>query len=118
MSELLNNANVQAALVALIVVALNGLAAWVRSKVSSTAIVNEWWCYVQPIAEAAREEALKELAASKLSTTVWGQIIQRGVAAFADQYRANEGKEPTPKQLSAVAAELDDVLGRVTGGNA
>lgn len=116
MNELLSNVNVQAAIVALIVVALNAVAAWVKSKVSNTAIVNEWWCYVQPVAAAVREEALKELAASKLSSSVWGQLIQKGVAAFADQYRVNEGKDPTQKQLSAVASELDSVLVRVTGG--
>jgi hypothetical protein len=116
MNQMLQNEAVQAALITLIVIGLNALAAWVKSKVSNTAIVNEWWCYIQPVAEAVRQEALKELAASKLSTTAWGQLIQKGVAAFADQYRANEGKEPTATQLSAVSRELDDVIGRVLGG--
>lgn len=116
MNELLINPSVQAALVALMVVGLNALAAWINSKVSTTAIVNEWWCYIQPVADAVREEALKELAASNLSASVWGQIIQKGVVSFSDQYRTNEGKEPTKTQISAVSVELEEVIGRATGG--
>ena len=41
-------------LIALIVVALNALAQWVRSKVSMTKIVDDYWCYIQPVAEAVR----------------------------------------------------------------
>lgn len=116
MNELLSNETVQAALAALIVVALNALAAWVKSKVSNTAIVNDYWCYIQPVAEAVREEALKEFDASKLSDSACGRIVKKGVTAFADQYRVHEGKEPTEKQLSAVATELDSVIDRAIGG--
>jgi hypothetical protein len=45
MMDILNNEQVQAALIALIVVALNALAQWVRSKVSYTKIVDDYWCY-------------------------------------------------------------------------
>ena len=44
--SILENEQVQAALIALIVVALNALAQWVRSKVSYTKIVDDYWCYV------------------------------------------------------------------------
>ena len=93
--SILQNEQVQAAIIALIVVALNALAQWVRSKVSHTKIVNEYWCYIQPVAGVVRTEVLDALKASTLSTTVMGAIVQRGIVQFAESYRLNEGREPT-----------------------
>jgi hypothetical protein len=89
MTDILNNEAVQTALIALIVVALNALAQWVRSKVSYTKIVDDYWCYVQPVAEAVRAEVLKSLGDATLSTSVVGQIVQRGLVQFIETYRAN-----------------------------
>ena len=113
---ILQNEQVQAALIALIVVALNALAQWVRSKVSYTKIIDDYWCYIQPIAEAVRGEIVKSLEGGTLSTTVMGTIVQRALAQFADSYRMHEGKQPTATQIAAVETELVDVAERAIGG--
>ena len=110
--SILQNEQVQAALIALIVVALNALAQWVRSKVSMTRIVDDYWCYIQPVAEIVRNEVADALKASTLSTSVVAQIVQRGVVQFADSFRLNEGKDPTGTQIAAVNFELEDVANR------
>jgi len=114
--SILENEQVQAALIALIVVGLNALAQWVRSKVSFTKIIDDYWCYIQPVAEAVRAEVLKSLGDGTLSTSVVGKIVQRGVVQFIEAYRANEGKEPTMTQLAAVSAELEDSAERAMAG--
>ena len=111
MTDILNNEAVQTALIALIVVALNALAQWVRSKVSYTKIVDDYWCYIQPVAEAVRAEVLKSLGDATLSTSVVGQIVQRGLVQFFETY-----KEPTMTQLAAVSAELEDSAERAMAG--
>ena len=116
MTDILNNEAVQTALIALIVVALNALAQWVRSKVSHTKIVDDYWCYIQPVAEAVRAEVLKSLGDATLSTSVVGQIVQRGLVQFIETYKANEGKEPTATQIAAVGIELEDVAERAMAG--
>ena len=113
--SILQNEQVQAALIALIIVALNALAQWVRSRVSMTQIVNDYWCYIQPVAEIVRNEVADALKASTLSTSVVAQIVQRGVVQFADSFRLNEGKDPTGTQIAAVNFELEDVANRAVG---
>lgn len=113
---ILNNEAVQTALIALIVVALNALAQWLRGMVSHTKIVDEYWCYIHPLAEAVRGEIVKSLEGGTLSTTVMGAIVQRALAQFADSFRLNEGKQPTATQIAAVETELVDVAERAIGG--
>jgi len=114
--SILENEQVQTALVALIVVGLNALAQWVRSKVSYTKIIDDYWCYIQPVAEAVRGEVLDALKASTLSTSVLGAIVQRGLVQFTESFRLNEGREPTATQIAAVGIELEDVAERAIGG--
>ena len=116
MTDILNNEAVQAALIALIVVALNALAQWVRAQVSHSAIVDDYWCYIQPVADAVRAEVVKSLQGGTLSTTVMGAIVQRALVQFADSYSLNEGKQPTATQIAAVKNELADVAERAIGG--
>jgi len=116
MTDILNNEAVQTALIALIVVALNALAQWVRSKVSFKKIVDEYWCYVQPVAGVVRTEVLDALKSSTLSTSVLGAIVQRGLVQFTESFRLNEGREPTATQIAAVGIELEDVAERAIGG--
>lgn len=113
--SILNNEAVQSALIALIVVGLNALAQWVRSKVSYTKIVDDYWCYVQPVADTVRDEVLKGLKESQLTTSVLGDIVQRGVVQFIEAYKANEWREPTEHQIDAVTLELEDVADRAMG---
>ena len=114
--SILENEQVQAALIALIVVALNALAQWVRAQVSFKKIVDEYYCYVQPVAEAARAEAVKALAEGKADTPTLQAILMRGVAQWADSFRLNERKEPTATQIAAVESELAQVIEAVMNG--
>ena len=116
MNELLNNVQVQTALIALIVVALNALAQWVRSKVSYTKIIDDYWCYIQPVAEAVRAEAVKALQASQADTPTLKAILTRGLTKWADSFRLNERKEPTATQIAAVETELAQVIEAVMNG--
>jgi len=116
MNQLLQNEQVQAALIALIVVGLNALAQWVRGKISMTKIVDDYWCYIQPVAGVVRTEVLDALKASTLSTSVLGAIVQRGLVQFTESFRLNEGREPTATQIAAVGIELEDVAERAIGG--
>jgi len=113
---ILQNEQVQAALIALIVVGLNALAQWVRAQVSHSKIVDEYWCYIQPVVEAVRQEAAEVLKNNHAETSVLQAILSKGLAAWADSYRANERKDPTATQLAAVAGELEEVIETVMNG--
>ena len=113
---ILQNEQVQAALIALIVVALNALAQWVRAQVSFKKIVDEYWCYVQPVAEAVRAEVVKALAESKADTPTLKAIMLKGLAQWADSFRLHERKEPTATQIAAVETELAEVIEAVLNG--
>lgn len=116
MDSVLSNEAVQSAIIALIVVALNALAQWVRSKVSHTKIVDEYWCYIQPVAELVRAEAVEALEDGTAATSVLAAIVQKGLATWADSFRLNENKDPTVTQLAAVAGELESVVERAING--
>jgi hypothetical protein len=113
---ILQNEQVQAALIALIVVALNALAQWVRSKVSYTKIIDDYWCYLQPIVEAVRQEVAGVLKNNNAETSVLQAILSKGLTAWANSYRANERKDPTVTQLAAIASELEEVIDTVMNG--
>jgi hypothetical protein len=117
MDSILSNEAVQSAIIALIVVALNALAQWVRSMVSHTKIVDEYWCYIQPVAEIVREEAVKALKDGTAATSVFAAIVQKGLATWADSFRLNENKDPTGTQLAAVSGELECVVERAINGS-
>ena len=116
MMDILNNEAVQSAIIALIVVGLNALAQWVRAQVSQTKIVEDYWCYIQPVAEAVRVEVLKALAESQADTTTLKAIMLKGLAKWADSFRCNERKEPTVTQIAAVESELAQVLEAALNG--
>ena len=113
---ILQNEQVQAALIALIVVGLNALAQWVRSKVSYTKIVDDYWCYAQPVVEAVRQEVVEALKNNNAETSVLQDILVKGLATWAGSYRTNERKEPTAAQLAAIASELEEVIDTVLSG--
>lgn len=113
---ILQNEQVQAALIALIVVGLNALAQWLRSKVSYTKIIDDYWCYLQPVIEAVRQEAAEVLKNNNAETSVLRAILSKGLAAWADSYRANERKDPTATQLAAIESELEEAIETVLSG--
>jgi hypothetical protein len=114
--NILENEQVQAALIALIIIGLNALAQWVRGMVSHTKIVDEYWCYIQPVAEIVRAEAVKALKDGTAATNVFAAIVQKGLATWADSFRLNENKDPTVTQIAAVSGELESVIERVING--
>lgn len=116
--NILENEQVQAALIALIIVGLNALAQWVRGRMSHTKIVDEYWCYIQPVAEQVRAEVVKALKDGTAATNVFSAIVQKGLATWADSFRLNENKDPTATQIAAVEAELAEVAERAAVGGA
>jgi len=114
MNELLANEAVQTALVVVIVTGLNALAAWVKG-LTKTGIVNEYWSYVQPVADAVMKEVAELARKAQASESAIKAAVSRGVVQFADTYAKHEGAAPTVRQLNAVEAELQDAAGRVFG---
>lgn len=114
MNELLSNSTVQAAIVAVIVVALKALATWIQSKVSYTAQVNEYWCYIQPLIDAALTEAQEAVKAGTWGTVSMRDIAIRSLAELAETFRKYEGKEISSTLLAAASDEIETALSRVT----
>lgn len=111
--DILMNEQVQQALVALVVVALTAAARWIQSQISQTAILNDNWCYVQPVVESVLNAAARAIAEGNMTGGAAGQIVAKGVAEFVATYRKFEGKEPSKAQLKAVSAELERAAGAV-----
>jgi hypothetical protein len=110
--DILMNENVQQALVALLVVLLGAAAKWVQSKISQTALLNENWCYLQPVLETVMNVVSSAAAAGKMDQNALSKIVAQALAGFADNYRKFEGKEPSKAVIAAAAAELTDAVGR------
>lgn len=112
MNELLSNPTVQAALGMLIIVALQSLTAWLKLKFpTETKLVDSNWCYIQPILDAAINQA-----AQKNPNNPVQSILLRSVTDFVDSYRKLEGKEPTTAEINAARNEIAAAVARVTGG--
>ena len=119
MNELLQNPAVQTALVALIVIGLNALAAFIKSKFPTQAkLVEANWCYLQPIVSAAMVEAQAEFASGRSTVYTLGLISTRALTAFRDEYARLEGKEPNIAELAAARNEISSAVDRVTYGTA
>lgn len=116
--NILENEQVQAAMIALIVIALNALAQWVRSLVSYKKIVDEYWCYAQPVVDVLRAKVVESLQSGTLSSTALGAIVQQAVVQWVDSFRLNEAKEPTATQIAAFKAEFAEVAERAAVGGA
>ena len=113
MNQLLNDPNVQAAIVALLVVLFNALAQWVRSKVSYAKLVDDNWCYIQPLRDWAINEAQASLKAGTWGNAVGREIAIKTLAKLADVYRVNEDKEPSATLLAAVSDEIEKAILKV-----
>lgn len=110
MNEVLNNPNVQAAIVALLVVLINAAAQWVRGKVSYTKLVDDNWCYIQPLRDAAIGQAIAAASNGTWGTPVARDIVARTLTQLADTYRKNEDKEPSATLIAAVSDELEKAM--------
>ena len=115
MNELLSNPTVQAALVAVVVVALKALATWINSKVSYTAQLNEYWCYVHPVIASALDQAQAAVQAGTWGTAVLRDISTKSLVELADTFRKFEGKEISGTLLAAASDEIEKALAKVSG---
>lgn len=114
MNELLQNEAVQAALITLIVVALNALIAWIKTKTKGS-IIEANWCYLQPVVAAFIVAVQSVAKDAEDATESYMRIIAKSLAEFTTQYNLLEGKEPTAAEIKAVKAELYSTLQRVLG---
>ena len=115
MNEVLQSEAVQAAIITLIVVALNAVVAWLKSKTNGS-LVESNWCYLQPIVAAFINAAKDAVGKPETGASAYGNLIAKSLAEFADQYNLFEGKAPTEAEIAAARAELVAALQRVLGG--
>ena len=115
MNQLLQNEAVQTALITLIVVALNALVAWVKSKTKGS-LVEANWCYLQPIVAAFINAAKDAVGKPETGASAYDNLIAKSLTEFSDQYNLFEGKAPTEAEIAAARAELVAALQRVIGG--
>ena len=115
MTDILNNEAVQAALITIIVIGLNALAAWVKSKTKGS-LVESNWCYLQPIVAEFIKAAQDAIGKPETGASAYGNLIAKSLAEFADQYNLFEGKAPTEAEIAAARAELVAALQRILGG--
>ena len=108
--SILENEQVQTALIALIVVGLNALAQWVRSKVSYTKLIDDNWCYIQPLRDAAIAQALEAVKGGTWGSAAMRDIATRTLAGLADVYRKNEDREPSVSLLAAASDEIEQAM--------
>ena len=117
MKELLANEAVQTALVVVIVTALNALVNWLKRKFpTQAASVESNWCYLQPVVEAAMNEARAAMGKSAFGHSAATGIVSKALVDFVDAYRKFEGKYPAVAELDAARAEIADAVERETGG--
>lgn len=112
MNELLNNPNAQAAIVALLVVLCNAAAQWVRSKVSYVKLVEDNWCYIQPLRDAAINQAIDAVKAGTWGSAAARDIAVRALASLAETYRKNEDAEPSATLLAAASDEIEKAMSK------
>lgn len=111
--KLMGNQALQSALIALIVVLLNSLAIWVKSKVSYTDRVNEYWTYLQPALEAAAKELIKGARdATETTDSLKRRVFNYALVSFIDAYRKFENAEPSKTTQAAVADEIKSFIAR------
>lgn len=117
MSELLLNPAVQTALITVIVIGLQILGAWLKKTFPTQAkLVEDNWCYLQPVVETAVAQAQARIATSAVVNPAVQDIVQKALAEFADSYRKLEGKDASTAELKAAATEISTAVARITGG--
>lgn len=115
MEELLNNPLIQAAIVTVIVTAMNAVAALIKQKFpTQAALVESNWCYLQPVVTAAIAAAKAQAAG--ITGTAVGNIIAKALDDFSQAYKALEGKEASGKELSAARTEIAAAVAKALEG--
>ena len=117
MEQVLSNPLIQAALVALLLVALNAAKVWLQTRFPTQAkLIDENWCYLGPLVKRAIVDTQAELAKGGVAGSAAARIIEKTTDAFAAEYRTLERKEPTSAELSAARAEIAVAVEKVIGG--
>ena len=109
----LSDPNVTAAIAGIVSAALLAFGTWVKNKVSSTALVNEWWEYIHPLRDAALAQAQKAVDSGAWDSQAARSIVAQTLAALGDVYRKNEDSEPSKLLLSAVSKEIETAIAKV-----
>ena len=115
MNELLNNVQIQTALIALIVLALNALGQWLKSKTRGS-LLEYVWCYAQPVIATFIAAAREVMQDGGEGSAAIRSIMDKSLAEFADNFELFEGRPPTEAEIAAVRAELVAALQRILGG--
>ena len=115
MNELLQNPLIQAALVTVIVTALNALVVFLKQKFpTQTALVESNWCYLQPVVTAAIAAAKSQAAG--ITGAAVGNIIAKALDDFSQAYKTLEGKEASGKEISAARTEIAAAVAKALEG--
>ena len=89
---------------------------WLKTKVTFKGLVNEWWQYIQPIRDAAIEQAQKFVESQAWSSEAQRSIVAQAVTALNDVYVKNEDGKPSSLLLSAVQKEIENAIAKVVDG--
>ena len=118
MNELLENPLIQAALVTVIVTALNAVVAYIKQKFpTQAALVERTWCYIQPVVTSAVAAAKANASLGAITGTNVGNIIAKALNDFSATYKTLEGKEATAQEINAAQTEITNAVAKaVTGG--
>ena len=115
MNELLNNVQVQTAIITLIVLVLNALAQWLKSKTRGS-LIEYVWCYAQPVIATFIAAAREVMQEGGERTAAIRSIMDKSLAEFADNFELFEGRPPTEAEIAAVRNELVAQWKRIIGG--
>jgi hypothetical protein len=117
MEELLNNPLIQAAIVTVIVTAMNAVVALIKQKFpTQAALVESNWCYLQPVVEAAIAKAKDCHAAAGFTNSDVSAIITKALSDFAESYKTLEGKPASPDEIAAARAEISGAVAKTLEG--
>lgn len=114
MSEILANEQLHAALMAVIVVALNALGAWLSRRFRAVPIVENNWCYIQPVVAAAIAQTKEAVRTGTWGTAKQRDIIIQAMKAFTKEFTSLEGSRPNAWVMSAVNKELLEATTRAS----
>ena len=115
MEELLNNPLIQAAIVTVIVTAMNAVVALIKQKFpTQAALVESNWCYLQPVVTRAIAAAKARLAGT--DDTALSAIVAKALTEFIDSYKTLEGKDASAAVISAARIEIASAVAKAVEG--
>lgn len=114
MNELLQNPEVLIPVLVVLVKLIDLLVQFVRAKwPTQTQVVEDYWCYLQPVVGDALAKAQGAKTDGTLSESVAYKITAKAVVDFVDSFSKFERKSPNATIITAVRAEIDAALAKV-----